>query len=152
MRTKFTRGFTLIELLVVIAIIGILASIVLVSVPSSAEKAKSARVISAITQTRNTMITVFNENGDYSAFSEITPDDMSTLNDEITANGGTFKVIQCLDCDPDGKPAACMWSPLPRGDFYCVDSTGVAGKRDTDPSADTCLDDQTSANCGTVSG
>ena len=42
---KKNKGFTLIELLVVIAIIGILASVVLVSLNSSREKAKRAAAI-----------------------------------------------------------------------------------------------------------
>ena len=57
---RYTKGFTLIELLVVIAIIGILASVVLVSLQSARKKGNDARVISSVNQIRTSLETNYN--------------------------------------------------------------------------------------------
>jgi len=53
-------GFTLIELLVVIAIIGILSSVVLVSLNSARKKGTDTRVISDVQQTRTALESGYN--------------------------------------------------------------------------------------------
>ena len=57
------RGFTLIELLVVIAIIGVLSSIVLVSLNTSRAKARDAQRVSHLREAQKALETYANDNG-----------------------------------------------------------------------------------------
>ncbi|MFH1551302.1 MAG: type II secretion system protein [bacterium] len=59
------RGFTLVELLVVIAIIGILSSIVLVSVDSARAKARDIRRISDVKEIQKLLELYYDENERY---------------------------------------------------------------------------------------
>ena len=59
------KGFTLIELLVVISIIGLLASVVLVSLNSARKKARLAKRATDLTQIRKALELYYNENNSY---------------------------------------------------------------------------------------
>lgn len=64
MRNK-NKGFTLIELLVVIAIIGLLASVVLLSLNSARQKSRDAKRLSDIRQVASAMELYFNDKNSY---------------------------------------------------------------------------------------
>ena len=138
-RSKSVRrneGFTLIELLVVIAIIGLLASIVLVSLGGARNRAKDARVIAEMSQIRATAEMIYSSDGDFDNV-VCTQADMKPLCDDIAVQtGGTALTI--------GKPATpalkyCAYVKLLSlkdtvANYYCVDSTGMAKETVTNPS------------------
>ena len=62
---KTHRGFTLLELLVVIAIIGILASVIMVSLGSAREKARDARRVQNLAELQKAMELYFDDSGSY---------------------------------------------------------------------------------------
>jgi prepilin-type N-terminal cleavage/methylation domain-containing protein len=62
-----SRGFTLIELLVVIAVIGILASVILVSLNSARGKARNAIRIANLHEIQTALESYYSDNGSYPA-------------------------------------------------------------------------------------
>ncbi|OGN00855.1 MAG: hypothetical protein A2651_03190 [Candidatus Yanofskybacteria bacterium RIFCSPHIGHO2_01_FULL_42_12] len=62
---KSQKGFTLVELLVVIAIIGILATLLLLQLGVARQRARDAKRIADINQTRTAIELYFDDNGQY---------------------------------------------------------------------------------------
>jgi prepilin-type N-terminal cleavage/methylation domain-containing protein len=87
----FKKGFTLIELLVVIAIIGILASIVSVSLTSARAKARDAKRISDIRTIQLALETYYSDNGQY----------------PNTTAGLVPNYIGTVPCDPNSPSGSC---------------------------------------------
>ncbi len=152
--TKINRGFTLIELLVVIAIIGILASVVLVSVNSARGKAVDVKVISDVKQIKTTI-----ESG-YSgaSYPDLTNDSpvygglvadgnpgtttLNTLISNALEVGSEIKVVN--EPNTAGSPVfgyaiyGKLISSTTR--YFCLDSKGNTNQSvlDTDTTTSTC--------------
>jgi len=117
------KGFTLIELLVVIAIIGILSSIVLVSMGSARDKARDAAIKSYMGQIRAVAEMVYDSDGSYTKLASST--DYINLNKEIVNQGGSNKVEHIT------SDKYCLQYDLNiTGDKWCIDYTGAVGSTD----------------------
>ncbi len=82
-KKKGQKGFTLIELLVVIAIIGILATIVLVSLNTARQKARDVRRVSDLRQVALALEMYYDDNGGYPADTTADDDDWAVLETEL---------------------------------------------------------------------
>ncbi len=111
---KKNKGFTLIELLVVIAIIGILASIVLVSLGGARTRAKDARVAADLGQIRTTAEIIFSATGDYNAV--LANEDINNLINDMNNQGAT-NILRVGDAN-----GYCVEATLPGGLWGCVNS------------------------------
>jgi len=133
------EGFTLIELLVVIAIIGLLASIVLVSLGGARNRAKDARIIAEMSQIRATAEMIYSSDGDYDNV-VCTQAGMKPLCDDIKVQATTEPTIARNPATSALKYCAYVKLLVLKdtlANYYCVDSTGVAKETTTNPST-TC--------------
>jgi prepilin-type N-terminal cleavage/methylation domain-containing protein len=146
---KYTKGFTLIELLVVIAIIGILSSVVLVSLNTAREKGKDAKIQSTAAGIRSAAEIYYSNNSTYGSATTttcatgmfgdalITPY-VTSLSQTVAGftnpaiAAGTTNNVHCY-AGPSGYMVAAK---LSTGKYACYDSTGQAS---------------TSATMGTIS-
>ncbi len=128
-RNSLQKGFTLIELLVVVAIIGILSSIVLVSLNSARQKGRDASIKGSMSAMRAAAEVYFDDNYSY--------DDMFTADQGVISLRDSA-VRQSPDQSGSGfvsDDADNYWyatielnNPTPDGfTTFCVDSNGFAG-------------------------
>ena len=139
MLAKKERGFTLIELLVVITIIGIVSSIVLVSLSGARNRARDARIQGDLVQIRS-IAELINE--DKSSYATLCGAD-NTLNNTIGDNNYIAQLTTIENDINDQQPGAtvvltCYFGGTPEVycaeadlisagvGYYCTDSTGIA--------------------------
>ncbi len=136
---KSNKGFTLIEMLVVVAIIGILSAAVLVALGPSRDKAKDARITSAIQQARAIAETLYNPASatPYADFT-LTQTSVARLVTDVAAQNSQLEISAVTG------PAYAVWAALitktgaGATQYYCVDSTGTAKVTTTLPTGTTC--------------
>lgn len=121
---KGKEGFTFIELLVVIAVIGLISSIILMSLERRQRNAEDQTIIGELHQVRS-QAEAFYVN--HEGYQELCASDqtlteegrMGELEDSIESKGGE---LECGDSTSD----YAVSSSLNQGDYWCVDSHGAS--------------------------
>ncbi len=109
---KSGKGFTLIELLVVVAIIGLLASVILVSLGAARVKTRDATRLAELHQFQNALEIYYTNHGTYPGTENTWYDNACT---DVADNGTAFSDINPLIAGILGLPEdplpnyGCMW-------------------------------------------
>ncbi len=137
---KFTskKGFTLIELLVVVAIIGILASIVLVSLNSARAKGRDASAKGSMSSLRAAAEIWYDDhNGTYGGFCAALDGAQPLI---VAAQKETAQTADCNDnIAPSSGLQFAAGIQLNSGKYFCVDSAGFSGEFNATGGAITAL-------------
>jgi len=135
------RGFTLVELLVVVAVIGILASIVLVSVGGGTTRAKDTRIISDLNMIRTAAEVIRVADGNY--VNVVNNSDINTLMADMTAQNATAILRTgnaagyCVEATMAGGKWGCVNSGLTIVS-NCTNVTSCAGANNGTPTNIAC--------------
>ena len=123
---KKNKGFTLIELLVVIAIIGLLSTIVLVSLNSARNKAKDTRIKADIGQIRSVAELNADTSNTYVLAAPYTTQCntlAADINAQVPANSATC-AAGLYNADSSAYAVSAQLTGT--GAYWCADSTGVS--------------------------
>jgi type II secretion system protein G len=115
MKSSSNRGFTLIELLVVVAIIGLLASIILVSLNTARKKGRDARRIGDLKEIQTALELYYSDHNNYPVATT-----QASAVTALTALSPTY--ISTLTDDPLGGSYHYVYLSTTGGTFYCLGS------------------------------
>jgi len=150
-RPFWVSGFTVLELLVVLAIIGILSSIVLMSVSSARNQAKDVRVRANVRSLRDLVET--SHNGSY--YADITPNDTSYNNGDdhfgsAYSSGPDYQALRYIKTENVNLGSDSFFSIKSRNASpYQAVSYAVYGRLITNPAKYFCLDSNGGSNAAT---
>lgn len=135
-----SKGFTLIEILIVIAIIGILASIVVVSLRGASERTKNTKIVTDIVQVRKVAEVMYvqeatgYENLCSQGTLNVNNETLLTLKNDIEYYSGSSDVITCYA----SVRSYCVSVELlgVQTKWFCIDDEGNNEEFTTNP----CID------------